>query len=266
MEKAKHYYDVRFPARVVKEAYGLFLQQIDGNEDQKIMSPQDMSVVLGDEEWSFDSPEEFFAAYPKADTFRFDHIVHDDRFIVSGFSLRATRVDVRLSTRARIESVFSIFESALDTSQIVAVTDPVKIFIGHGRDNQWKDLKDHLHEHHGFEVVAYEIGPRAGLSVKEVLEEMLIKSSFAFLVLTGEDLHADGELHARENVIHELGLFQGKWGFRRAVALLEEGVKEFSNILGVNQIRFRKGNIRETFGDVLATVKREMEEQEKNRT
>jgi predicted nucleotide-binding protein len=94
------------------------------------------------------------------------------------------------------------------------------------------------------------------MSVKEVLEEMLASSAFALLVLTGEDLHADGELHARDNVIHELGLFQGRLGFLRAIALLEDDVREFSNILGVNQIRFPTGMIRATFGDVLVTIRR----------
>lgn len=39
--------------------------------------------------------------------------------------------------------------------------------------------------------------------------------------------------------------------------LLEEGTQEFSNIQGIQQIRYSKGNIRETFGDVLATIRRE---------
>ena len=59
--------------------------------------------------------------------------------------------------------------------------------------SQWRDLKDHLHDQHGLEVIAYEIGPRAGLSVKDVLEGMLNASSFALLVLTGEDQNIDGE-------------------------------------------------------------------------
>jgi predicted nucleotide-binding protein len=152
-----------------------------------------------------------------------------------------------------------VFEKNVDKSKIVVETEPIKVFIGHGRDSQWRDLKDHLHDQHGLEVVAYEIGPRAGLSVKDILEEMLNDSSFALLVLTGEDQNIDGEWHARQNVIHELGLFQGSLGFASAIALLEDGVQEFSNILGVNQIRFSKGNIRETFGDVVATIRREFE-------
>ena len=86
---------------------------------------------------------------------------------------------------------------------------------------------------------------------------MVIKSSFAILVLTAEDKDESGSFRARQNVIHELGLFQGHLGFSRAIVLLEEGTEEFSNIHGVHQIRYSKGNVRETYGDVLATLHRE---------
>jgi predicted nucleotide-binding protein len=56
---------------------------------------------------------------------------------------------------------------------------------------------------------------------------------------------------------HELGLFQGRLGFARAIVLLEKRVEEFSNIDGIVQIGFDKGRIKETFGDVLATKRRE---------
>ena len=58
--------------------------------------------------------------------------------------------------------------------------------------------------------------------------------------------------------MHESGLFQGKLGFSRAIILLEDGTEEFSNIAGLQQIRFSKGKIKESFGDVLAVLKREL--------
>jgi len=137
----------------------------------------------------------------------------------------------------------------------------VKVFIGHGRSPLWRDLKDHLHEQHGYDIEAYEIGARAGLTIRDVLDDMLTRSSIAFLVMTAEDADAEGRFHARENVIHELGLFQGRLGWRRAIVLLEEGTEEFSNIHGIHQLRFSKGRIVETFGDVLATIRREFEGQ-----
>jgi predicted nucleotide-binding protein len=107
-------------------------------------------------------------------------------------------------------------------------------------------------------VEAYEVGARAGHTIRDVLTDMLGKSLFACLVLTAEDEMADGTMRARQNVIHEAGLFQGRLGFNKAIILIEEGTEEFSNIQGVQQIRFSKGNVKETFGEVLATLRREL--------
>jgi len=259
MEKNKYYYATKFSARVIEEAHDLFLSQLGVTKE--IGKPSKMSVNIGDEEWVFDTLQEFLSEYPKGNRCFFYHQIQE---CVFGVSLNEfindedyTRVYVIFPERSKIESIFQVFERNLDESKIVTELEPLTIFIGHGHDPQWRDLKDHLHEKHGLNVSAYEIGPRAGKSIKEALEEMLDKSSFALLVLTGEDININGELHARENVIHELGLFQGRLGFTRAIALLEDGVQEFSNILGINQIRFGKGRIKETFGDILATIRRE---------
>jgi predicted nucleotide-binding protein len=75
--------------------------------------------------------------------------------------------------------------------------------------------------------------------------------------MTGEDETAEGGLRARQNVVHEAGLFQGRLGFSRAIAVIEEAVEVFSNLDGVQQIRFPQGRIREAFGDVVATLRRE---------
>lgn len=167
-------------------------------------------------------------------------------------------MDIALPGREQIEKVFGIFELAAETCSILprSQTQP-HIFIGHGRHPAWRDLKDHLHEKHGFAVDAYETGARAGYSIKEFLEECQGDTDFALLVHTAEDEDSLGELHARENVVHETGLFQGRLGLRRAIVLREDGCKEFSNLAGVQEIRFSKANIRETFGEVLATIKRE---------
>jgi predicted nucleotide-binding protein len=65
--------------------------------------------------------------------------------------------------------------------------------------------------------------------------------------MTAEDEQADGTVHARQNVVHEAGLFQGRLGFKKAIILLEGGCEEFSNIEGLGQIRFPKGKIDAAF-------------------
>jgi predicted nucleotide-binding protein len=256
MEKTKYFSGVRFQPGVVRQAHDLFLSLVPIDDTR---APQDMSVHKGSETWKFDSREEFFADALGAQGFRFDHIADPGRLIVQVDKFNTSYVHVEFPRRESIAAVFNLFESHVDNSRVIESDQPIKVFIGHGRNPQWRDLKDHLQDLHGFDVVAYEIGPRAGLSVKEVLENMLSESSFALLLLTGEDEQTDGTLHARQNVIHELGLFQGRLGFTRAIAVLEEGVDEFSNIFGVNQIRFSCGMIRETYGDIIATIRREFE-------
>ena len=86
---------------------------------------------------------------------------------------------------------------------------------------------------------------------------MLEVSTFAFLILTAEDERSDGSVTARQNVIHEAGLFQGKLGFRKAIILIEEGCDEFSNIHGLGQIRFPPGRISAGFEEIRRVLERE---------
>ncbi|EPI8558041.1 TIR domain-containing protein [Vibrio fluvialis] len=132
-----------------------------------------------------------------------------------------------------------------------------KVFVGHGRSPIWRDLSHFLSDRLKLEWDEFNREATAGLSIKERLETMLDQASFAFLIMTAEDEHADSTLHARENVIHEVGLFQGRLTFKRAIVLLEDGCQEFSNIHGVGQIRFPKGNIKAAFEDIRMVLERE---------
>jgi predicted nucleotide-binding protein len=132
-----------------------------------------------------------------------------------------------------------------------------KIFIGHGGSLVWMQLKDFLQEKLGLQADEFNRESTAGISTEARLQEMLDAASFAFLIMTAEDQHADKTFHARENVIHEVGLFQGKLTFKKAIVLLEEGCAEFSNIRGLTAIRFPKGNIMAKSEEVRGVLRRE---------
>ncbi len=131
------------------------------------------------------------------------------------------------------------------------------VFIGHGHSPDWRELKDFITDRLKLPVDEFNRVPIAGMTNIERLSEMLDAAAFALLVMTGEDEQPSGQPRARMNVIHEAGLFQGRLGFTRAIVLLEEGCEEFSNIVGLGQVRFPKGNIRHAFEEIREVLERE---------
>ncbi|MFI8079832.1 TIR domain-containing protein [Kitasatospora sp. NPDC086009] len=256
VQKTKVFNSTRFDASTLERALDVVGDHSGGGPISMTME-----ISKGLISWSFDSREEFFAEYRTGFT-RVSLSRHstDRSFHFSALS-DSCNVTVRKSSRSEIEAVFAIFDQAEEASRIPGPPPPPPdrptIFIGHGRSSAWRDLKDHLTDQHSYTVQAYETGTRHGHTIRDILGEMLETSSFALLVLTKEDEAISGEMRARQNVVHELGLFQGRFGFARAIAVVEEGIELFSNMDGVQQIRFESGQIRQTFGDVLATLRRE---------
>lgn len=126
-----------------------------------------------------------------------------------------------------------------------------RVFIGHGGGSgAWKELRDYLQYRLNLEWDEFNRVATPGVSTVQRLSDMLNEAVLAFVVLTAEDETKDGQMQARMNVIHEVGLFQGRLGFDRAIVVLEEGCQEFSNIQGLGQIRFPRGRIDSKFDEI----------------
>jgi predicted nucleotide-binding protein len=262
MNKSKKYPYTFFSVNAIREAI-IELERISNVEN---LQPSTLDISFGSESWEHDNISEFFSDYIKNPE-SLSLNIHHER---NGFGLRyhcykkTTDIGVNGNNRKEIEEIFNVFDSystkcQVQPDEIDMRGNKPKIFIGHGGEKDWNELANHLNYKHGFQIEAYEAGARAGHTIRDILESMLENSSFALLVMTGEDLMADENIRARQNVIHEVGLFQGRLGFNRAIMLVEEGIEDFSNMDGIQQIRFSKGHIKETFGEVLATIRREFD-------
>jgi hypothetical protein len=174
----------------------------------------------------------------------------DDVALTPLVTTEGNRAAARLRTRPDVQALLHPLSPDLGHSGTPAAIDAARIFIGHGRAHDWRELKDFIQNRLGYEVVDFNSEPTAGIATKDRLEKMLEISSFAFIVATAEDAAMDGTMHARDNVIHEIGLFQGRLGFLHAIVLLGEGCAEFSNIAGLGQMRFAPNRIASLFEDV----------------
>lgn len=174
------------------------------------------------------------------------------------------------SQRAIIESIFNEVmeywdEESLATPVTIAetakslehTTTEANVFIGHGRSPLWARLQVFLENDLGLKTVTYESETRAGESIVPILEQILNEANFAVLILTAEDEIAGGAKRARQNVIHEAGLFQGRLGFNKAILLKQEGVEDFSNVAGLQHISFNGDRIEQTFWEVQRVLKKQ---------
>ena len=263
MEKSVTYPRIYFAAEILQEAIG----RLDEFSEDAGVGYLYLTVSTLDATWSHDDIEEFWADYRRSSgrvDFGVGTLNTQERtlsvVIYGEGNSRDTEVFVNAPARREIERIFDVFERSVRDSKLP--DDPSqstgKIFLGHGRSLLWRELHSHLRDQHHLDVEAYEVGARAGHAIRDILEDMLSSSAIAFLVMAAEDEMADAAYRARQNVVHELGLFQGRLGFNRAIALVEEDTTMFTNMAGVQQIRFSKGNIQETFGEVLATIRREL--------
>lgn len=259
--KEKTYRQVLFPAETI-EASLLTFSEILRQSDDEIRSSTFGYNSSKDEETRIKNsePHQRMSGYSSNWFSLMAHAKKSDRF----FCIRKNEYNLTITVDgapniSEADRILQVFDDAHHKSKVPLeeALRKVTVFLGHGRSRLWRDLKDHLQDHHGIRVTAYETGARAGYTIQEVLQELSSEASIAFLVHTGEDMDKDGKAHARENVIHETGLFQGKLSFKRAIVLLEDDCNEFSNIAGLQQLRFAKDNIKEVFGDVLAVLRRE---------
>lgn len=208
-----------------------------------------LRIDRSQESWKLERLEDFLVEYARGtDRATVRERAGKWRFafsVASGDSV----LTVRLKTASAVRRVLAPLEQE-------RVNRPFTVFIGHGRSPQWQALANHLREQHEIHVVSYETLARFGQPASEVLESAALSSAAALLVHTAELESVDGTRHAVPNVAHETGLFSSRLGTDRAIVIREDSCRPFTNIAGLTELRFSDNNIKETFGDVVAALRR----------
>jgi predicted nucleotide-binding protein len=151
--------------------------------------------------------------------------------------------------RRDIDQVFEIrANSELSQPTPQSVTEHRRVFISHGRSADWREVQAYVEK--DVELATLELAqePSAGQTIIEKLENNASSCDSAVIVMTGDDIDANGQARARENVMHEIGFFQAKYGRSRVCLLHEEAVSIPTNLSGVVYVPFPEGNIAASFG------------------
>jgi predicted nucleotide-binding protein len=123
-----------------------------------------------------------------------------------------------------------------------------RVFISHGRSNDWREVQIYIEKDVRLATLELAQEPNAGQTIIEKLEKNASSCDSAVIVMTGDDINAEGEVRARENVMHEIGFFQARYGRARVCFLHEESVTIPTNLSGVVYVPFPKGSVSASFG------------------
>lgn len=146
------------------------------------------------------------------------------------------------------KNIENCIERIINHIQLIQMTMKENVFVSHGHDELAKlKVKDFLSSRLGKGPVILSEQASRGLTVVEKLESVSSLCCFAIILLTKDDMTHDGGMRARQNVIHEVGFFQGKFGREKVLLLCERGVEIFSNISGIVRVEYESGHIEEVF-------------------
>ncbi len=158
--------------------------------------------------------------------------------------------------RRQVERLLRNVEHALEirtNSELAppAAPTPRRVFISHGRAKDWYAVQAFIEKDLGIPTLELAQQSNAGLTVLGKLEAAAGECDSAVIVMTGDDRDESGQVRARENVLHEIGYFQGKYGLARVVLLHEDGVNIPSNIQGLVYLPFPPGSVETAHGALL---------------
>ena len=130
----------------------------------------------------------------------------------------------------------------------ILIEKPQRIFISHGKSTEWYKIQAYLEKTLKYQTLELAQEANLGRTIMQKLNDESNKCSYAIIVMTGDDDLGEDRPRARENVMHEIGFFQGKYGFRNVCLLYEENTSLPSNIHGLVYIPFTNGMIDSTLG------------------
>jgi len=125
------------------------------------------------------------------------------------------------------------------------------IFITHGHNEKVTlKIKNFLQDILKLKPIIFNENNIHGDTVIEDIERLTNVCGKAIIIQTKDDEMKNGGIRARQNVLHEMGYFYGKIGRRNTLLLMEEGIEQASNIVGINGVYFSPSKIEACYEEI----------------
>jgi predicted nucleotide-binding protein len=155
-------------------------------------------------------------------------------------------------SRAQVERLIRDIDQIFEVRANSELEQPKKqslgrVFVSHGRSNDWRAVQSFIEKDVGLSTLELAQEPNMGRTIIEKLIDGAGRCDSAVIVMTGDDTAKPDEARVRENVMHEIGYFQGVYGRTGVVLLHEEGVNIPTNLSGVAYVPFPREDIEAAF-------------------
>lgn len=151
-----------------------------------------------------------------------------------------------------VDEIYAVMEMYRDSEKIAVGASPIRsiselvqpalnrLFITHGRSKDWMEVQAYIEKDLKLGTLELAQEPSGGQTIIEKLEANAPKCDGAVIVMSGDDEDGEGQPRVRENVMHEIGYFQAKFGRSRVVLLHQEKVSVPSNLYGIVYVPYPK--------------------------
>jgi Predicted nucleotide-binding protein containing TIR -like domain len=103
-----------------------------------------------------------------------------------------------------------------------------RVFITHGRSDDWRKVQAFIEKDVQLPTIELAQEPNIGRTIIEKLEDNAARCDSVVIVMTGDDVANEDKRRVRENVMHEIGFFHGRYG-RKSVVLMQRGRSQHTN-------------------------------------
>jgi predicted nucleotide-binding protein len=147
-----------------------------------------------------------------------------------------------------IRDIDQIFEIRANSELEQPKQDALRrVFITHGRSDDWRTVQAFIEKDVQLRTIELAQEPNLGRTIIEKLVDSGALCDSPVIVMTGDDVANEDESRVRENVMHEIGFFQGRYGRTGVILMHEDGVNIPTNLSGVAYIPFPKSSIEAGF-------------------